>query len=159
MDDTNDIVRWRNSADVKSNLFSQAELTVEQHTNYFKSNVETGKCHQFIIVADERSVGTAFLKNIDYLTKTAEFGIFIGESFARGRGYAAPVTEMIVDYGFDKLCLEKITLSVFADNLPAIKAYKKAGFVEEKIRKNAVAQRCGSTDVLIMSITRDKWKA
>lgn len=158
LDDTDDIVRWRNSSEVKRNLFSQSILTADQHKNYFKNNIETGKCHQFIIVAEGLSIGTVFLKNIDYESKTAEFGIFIGESVGRGRGYASFVTRMILDYGFSNLSLEKIVLSVFADNIPAIKAYQKAGFSIEEVQANSVERISGSTDVIIMSITSDMWK-
>lgn len=158
LDDTDDIVRWRNSESVKINLFSQIHLTPEQHIAYFKKNVETGKCYQFIIVADGESIGTVFLKNVDVKTKTAEFGIFIGELHARGKGYASRATRLILDYGFSNLFLNEITLSVFSDNIPAIKAYQKAGFLEKELHKDYVKRDSGSSDVLIMVITRDKWK-
>lgn len=157
LEDTDNIVKWRNSAEVKCNLFSQAELTPEQHKNYFKNNIKTGKCHQFIIVADDFSIGTVFLKNIDLNEKKAEFGIFIGESSARGRGYSSQATRLIVDYGFFNLGLEKIELSVFVDNIPAVRAYKKVGFKEDRIQKNAVDRSIGSTDVLLMSVSKDEW--
>jgi RimJ/RimL family protein N-acetyltransferase len=67
--DTDNIVRWRNSDSVKRNLFTQSELTAEQHLGWLKSKVETGSCAQYIIVVSENStntdIGTVFIKNID----------------------------------------------------------------------------------------------
>ena len=65
---------------------------------------------------------------------------------------------MILEHGFSNLSLGKIVLSVFSDNLPAIKSYEKAGFSVEDVQANAVERISGSRDVIIMSITKDTWK-
>jgi len=156
-EDSGDVVRWRNDPNVRKNLFSQTELSVKQHLEYYRCNIETGKCHQFIIVAEGNPVGTTFLKNIDPDAKSAEFGIFIGESSARGKGYASRVTRMVIDYGFSMLKLKKIVLSVFADNVPAIKAYKRAGFVIDRVYDSFECE--GETiNVIVMSISDKVWK-
>lgn len=130
--DTANIVRWRNSPSVKCNLYSQEDITEEQHLNYFHNVVETGKCAQYIIVVKDengtRDIGTTFIKNIDRHSNKGEFGIFIGEECARGKGYAKYAISEIVRIAFEEIKLHRVYLSVMADNIPAIKAYEKAGF-------------------------------
>ena len=65
--DTELIVRWRNSDIVKKNLFTQNELTKEQHMWWMKNKVDAGECVQFIIetIDSHKAVGTVFIKNID----------------------------------------------------------------------------------------------
>ena len=53
------------------------------------------------------------------------------EERARDRGYKADGR-----YGFEELSLHKIMLRVFAFNQAAIKAYEKAGFVQEAYLKD-----------------------
>ena len=128
LEDSEKLVKWRNNPRVRVNLFSQDELTVDQHINYFHKYIETGVVCQFVIVVDGVDCGTSFLKNIDYVSKKAEFGIFIGEDSFRGKGIGKTATLKTVEFGFESLNLEFICLSVLEDNYPALDSYKKAGF-------------------------------
>lgn len=128
IEDTSNIVKWRNRDDVKKNLFTQSDITEEQHLNYYHDFIETKKVYQFIIVADGVDCGTTFLKNIDYINKRAEFGIFIGDPSFRGKGVGSFATSKTIEIGFNELFLNSIYLTVFSENKAAINSYKKAGF-------------------------------
>lgn len=161
--DTDNIVRWRNSTDVKRNLYSQNELTSEQHLNYFHNVVERGKCVQYIIVVEDQNgvndVGTTFIKNIDYSNNNGEFGIFIGERNARGKGYAKYAINEILKVGFEKLKLNRIYLSVMSDNVAAIQSYKHSGFIIEGKMKEAYLRENSYIDVVIMAVLKSEWKS
>ena len=159
--DTDNIVRWRNLPSVKNNLYSNADITVETHLNYFRKIVRSGKCRQFIIVVqtgeEEIDIGTTFLKNIDEENQKAEYGIFIGEESARGKGFGTKAAQETLKIAFQQLGLNKIYLSVFSKNIPAIKSYLQAGFLVEG---NSVQDFCRDGrfyDVTYMGITRDRW--
>ncbi len=132
LSDTANIVRWRNSVDVRKNLFTQDDLTEEQHINWFHSKVEPGFCAQYIIEAYGESgihdIGTTFIKGIDKEKKEGEFGVFIGEASFRGKHLSAEITKEMIQIGFQELNLKRIWLSVFEDNSAAIKAYRNVGF-------------------------------
>lgn len=130
--DTPNIVKWRNSKDVKCNLFNHNDISEEQHLQYYRDYILTKKTIQFIIVADGVDCGTTFLKNIDFINKKAEFGIFIGEKAFRGRGIGSIAASKMVEIGFKKLGLNSIYLMVFSTNIAAIKSYIKTGFVISK---------------------------
>ena len=161
LDDTDNIVRWRNLYSVRKNLYSQAELTPEQHIAYYKNNVESGKCAQFIIaLTDDNNtcdIGTVFIKNIDYDNNNGEFGIFIGEETERGKGYAKLSTKLILEYGFESLNLHRIYLTVMADNIQAIRAYESSGFVKEGIMREEYLRNDGYVDIVIMGILKKDW--
>lgn len=159
--DTKNIVKWRNSEFVRRNLYSQNILTEEQHLNYFRNVVETGKCAQWIIVADdgvkETDIGTVFIKNIDRDNHKGEYGIFIGEDDFRGKGCAYPTTMAILKIAFEELHLNRVYLSVMADNIAAIKAYQKAGFAIEGILKEDFKRADGYVDIVVMGIVKSMW--
>lgn len=125
--DTSLVVRWRNQEEVRRNLYTKEELTEEQHLNYYKTRILTGLCEQFIILAEEEPVGTVFLKNIDRKKNVAEFGIFLGEQ--RGKGIGAKATKLMLEHAFHTMELERVVLSVLPDNLAAIRAYERVGFL------------------------------
>lgn len=140
INDTENIVKWRNSSFVLEKLINQDLLTVEMHTDYYLKKIATKQIFQFIIVSkedkNEKDIGTTFLKNIDYILKQAEFGIFIGEKDACGHGYGTEAVKLTIKYAFENLSLNKIYLTVFKDNINAIKAYERVGFKQEKTKSD-----------------------
>ncbi len=130
--DTDNILKWRNTDFVRNNFFYRETLTKETHNNWLL-RVNAGEIAQFIIEADGVDIGSTFLRDIDKVAKKAEFGIFIGERRAHGKGYGTKACKLICEYGFSELGLNKISLRVFEKNEGAIKSYKKAGFKVEGI--------------------------
>ncbi len=132
-DDTPLIVAWRNNPVVKHQFVFQQTFTEELHNSWLKNEVDTGRVAQFIIetTADSRAVGSVYLRDIDRVHSKAEYGIFIGDIGDMGRGYGPGATELILRYAFEELCLNKVFLRVFADNLRAINSYKRCGFIIE----------------------------
>lgn len=128
--DTDDVVRWRNEEFVRNNFIYRGEFTREIHLNWIKTKVETGEVIQFIIVekGTNRSVGSVYLRDIDRDELTGEYGIFIGESDALGKGYGNEVAVLMVNYSKNELGLSKLFLRLYSENIPALKSYQHAGF-------------------------------
>lgn len=162
--DTANIVRWRNSWEVKKNLFSQTELTEAQHLQWLDRRVRTGDCFQYIIVDigendKVEDIGTVFIKSIDRENQKGEFGIFIGEISARGKGFATLATKEIIKIAFENISLNRVYLQVFSDNEAAVRAYKRAGFMVEGVLCQDFLRYDGFQDVIVMGITKDRWIA
>jgi len=128
--DTEQIVAWRNKERVRHNFIYQKPFTKEGHLNWLRTQVEPGRVVQFIICeqASERAVGSVYFRDIDREKGCAEYGIFIGEDDAAGRGYGTQAAKLALAYAFEKLRLKSVFLRVFADNTGARKSYEKAGF-------------------------------
>lgn len=139
-DDTDRIVAWRNSDAVRRNFIYQELFTREGHENWIKNMVETGSVVQMIIcdLADGRPLGSVYIRDIDRQHHKAEYGIFIGEESARGRGVGTAAAKLMLDYCFRKEKLHRVYLRVFSSNLRAIHSYEKAGFVREGLLREDV---------------------
>ena len=127
-DDTENIIKWRNSEYVNSRFIDRRLFTKESHEAWLKNYVETGRVAQFIILLDGEAVGSVYLRDIDPDTKEAEYGIFIGEESARGKGVGTKSAKLILKYAFEELGLKKIFLRVLKNNPGAVRSYEKAGF-------------------------------
>lgn len=94
-----------------------------------------------IFVVEERisgmAIGTCQLLNIDWINRSAELQIRIGDSKFLGRGYGSQAVNLLRQFGFSDLNLHRIYLHVFSTNLRAIKAYENCGFVHEGAFKEA----------------------
>lgn len=160
-DDTENIIRWRNQENVRKNFLDQRLFTVEGHTNWLENVVRKGRAEQFIIYEKENDfpVGSVFLRDIDYENRKAEYGIFIGEETARGKGIGTEAAKSILKYGFEEMQLHKIFLRVLADNEGAIKSYKKAGFVQEAYLKDEVLLNGQYRDIVLMAVIDEERSA
>jgi RimJ/RimL family protein N-acetyltransferase len=66
---------------------------------------------------------------------------------------------VIVGYGFRELGLHRIQLGVVSFNLAGIRAYQKAGFVEEGRHRESVLHDGRWYDDVLMSILDHEWAA
>lgn len=156
-DDTENIVRWRNSESVRKNFIYQGLFTKESHENWIKTMVETGKVVQMMIceIGTDRAVGSVYVRDIDATHNKGEYGIFIGESEARGKGYGSAAARLMIKYCFEKLRLHRLFLRVYAENLQAIRSYEKAGFVKEAHLRDDVCIEGKYRDIILMGIINE----
>ena len=129
-EDTNLIVNWRNKDFVRKNFIYREDFTPEGHLNWIRTMIDTGKAVQYIIVekAKNQPIGSVYLRDIDYEKKEAEFGIFIGEKEALGRGFGTSAVKLMSKAAGDELGLERLFLRLIEDNQQAFKAYSAAGY-------------------------------
>lgn len=139
-EDTDLIVAWRNSDAVRRNFIYQELFTREGHENWIRTQVETGRVVQTIIcdIATDKPLGSVYIRDIDRHHYKAEYGIFIGEADARGRGVGTAAAKLMLRYCFEEAGLHRVYLRAFAENLQAIGSYEKAGFVREGLLKDDV---------------------
>lgn len=158
--DTDLIVFWRNSDFVRCNFIYRDDFTAEMHNRWLKQEVFTGRVIQFIIEykTDENvlPIGSVYLRDIDYENSCAEFGIFIGEKVALGKGFGTITTEMVLDYAHNQLGLHRVFLRLLADNISAYKAYRKAGFVLEGVFRDMKKIDGKYKDIMFMSSIKTK---
>ncbi len=153
-DDTEDIVRWRNSDSVRKRFIYQGFFTKESHENWIRTMVETGKVVQMMICenATDRAVGSVYVRDIDRTHHKAEYGIFIGEESARGKGYGTAAAKLMLRYCFKELLLHRVFLRVYAENSRAIRSYEKAGFEKEAYLRDDVCIDGEYKDIILMGV-------
>ena len=106
-------------------------MTVEGEKKWFENQNANADQIFFIVRAeDDKVIGSIGLHGIDHISRTATFGIFIGEESGRNKGYGTEALRLILDYGFNYLNLNNIKLDVMEFNDRAIACYKKCGFKE-----------------------------
>lgn len=128
--DTEKIIAWRNKERVRHNFIYQKPFTVEGHLNWIRTQIEPGHVVQFIICEKTtgRDVGSVYFRDIDRVRGSAEYGIFIGEDDAVGKGYGTQAAKLALAYAFGELKLKSVFLRLFEDNIGAGKSYERAGF-------------------------------
>jgi UDP-4-amino-4,6-dideoxy-N-acetyl-beta-L-altrosamine N-acetyltransferase len=153
-EDADLIVAWRNKPSVKKYYIYQGEFTREGHLKWFRTMKESGRACQMMIVDknDDRPLGVVDIKDIDRAHQKGEYGIFIGDEAARGRGIGTEAAKLMIQYGFKELGLHRIYLRALASNKQAIRSYEKAGFKQEGYLCDDVCINGEFVDVVWMAI-------
>jgi aryl-alcohol dehydrogenase-like predicted oxidoreductase len=133
---------WLSDPEVNKNIVTK-KTTIEELKKYIKEKNQDPKCLFLGIFYKENNkhIGNIKIEKINFKNKNCDLGIIIGDKNYWGKGIATEATELIVNYGFYILNLNEIELGVTSDNIAAIRAYKKTGFIkvkEEKIKINEI---------------------
>ena len=157
LDDTPLIVKWRNNPSVMRNFIFRNTFTEEMHKNWMNTKVASGDVIQYIAIEKDtnKPIGSVYYRDVDHHNNSAEFGIFIGEDDARGKGYGKEITSLFTKFGLSELGFHRIQLRVLAGNEAAYKTYEKAGFVKEGIFRDMEKLDGQYRDVIFMAIISD----
>ena len=125
--------RWINDLGTTRTLdLPPQPMTLEKEQDWYDQNSRAENSVPFTIYEREtlRPIGNTGLDGVDHRNRTATFGIVIGESDCRGKGYGTETARLMLDFAFTALGLYNVMLMVFEFNPAGIKAYEKAGFKE-----------------------------
>ncbi|MCT2593915.1 GNAT family N-acetyltransferase [Streptomyces sp. N2-109] len=120
-----DVMRWMHDGYGQS--LAQVKKTLEEHPRNTYSDVLYG----IEVLADGQLIGLVRLRDTEPELGIAELDVYLGEKEYWGRGYATDAMRTICRYGFQKMRLHKITLTVATENHAAHHIYRKVGFIEE----------------------------
>lgn len=81
-------------------------------------------------------------------------GVLVAPAY-RGRGLGVAATRALCRFAFDRMNLERVTLTVFPENAAARRAYERVGFAEEGVQRRAWWKRGEWHDLVHMAVFRD----
>ena len=132
-------VDWLNDPKVNQYLETRYELqTMDSVRKYVEKMVvkENELFFAICLIENDKHIGNIKLGPINSEHKFAEVSLFIGVKDQWGKGYATESISILSHYALDELKLHKLTAGCYANNIGSVKAFKKAGFIEEGIWKN-----------------------
>lgn len=123
------MLEWMQDSSVVEKLNTDfSKKTLLDCINFIKrSKDEKINVHRAIVDDENTYMGTVSLKNINEITKCAEFAITVRKS-AMGKGYSSFGMSEILNYAFFQLGLNFVYWCVAFDNERAIRFYDKNGY-------------------------------
>lgn len=122
---------WRNDAQLTKFMSTIDYITPDKQREWYESDNTNQDCYTFAIDETQslkRLVGSVALYNLS--DTSAEFGRFlIGDNDARGKGIGYLGTVLCLYLGYVTMGFQTINANVHEDNVAAVKAYLKSGFV------------------------------
>lgn len=155
---------WLNDPQVRAGLTVYLPLSICNEERWFDNMLDGPATEQPLVIEIKQektwlSIGNCGFHNIDWRNRSAEVGLFIGETKHWNQGFGTETMRLLLTHGFETLNLHRIALQVYENNPGAIRSYEKAGFTFEGRQRQAEFQSGKYWDVIIMSILRSEWSA
>ena len=140
--------------------YTEGPMRIDEVDRFFQSRAigPESLAMAIHIRGSDRLIGTCALSQLDGDNGSALFHITIGEKATWGRGYGTEATRMMVAHAFGILSLHRISLSVFAFNERAMRAYAACGFSIEGRAREAIRRDGLWWDEVSMSILEPEWR-
>jgi len=151
--------QWRNQPQLRKYFREYREISKYMQERWFEK-IQSDKNQVNFSIKDKNTdqlIGHCGLYYINWINRTGEFGIYIGEDSHRNGGFGADSLRCLIDYGFQDLNLNKIWCEVY-DNNTSINVYKHLGFVFEGTMRENYYNEGKYWDSHIMSILKREWK-
>jgi RimJ/RimL family protein N-acetyltransferase len=147
---------WINDDEVRQGTGTEGPVSDVEHRRWYQSVIEDRSQRIFLIAQGcgkgARPVGAIGLRGINWRSRNAEYWIYIGDHAARGKGLADEASRLLLRFAFDTLGLHRVFLQVNITNQQAIRLYRRLGFVEEGVLREAVFAGGCFIDRLVLSM-------
>ena len=153
--------QWMNDFQVTDYIGRTSQLINSVgEKEYLESSTKIESSRHFDIVElnTDKLIGTISLENINWIERSAVFGIFIGDEEYRGDRYGQESINLILEYGFKYLNLHSIRLDLLAINERAHKCYRNCGFKDTGRAREEIFLNGKYYDKLHMDILENEFQ-
>lgn len=152
--------RWMNDPNIVRTLKSRYPIAFQNEIEWLdramKVSASDSERHFAIERKDDRThIGNASIHEIDWVSRTAAFGLFVGEPSAWNRGFGTDAIRTLVRFAFDEMNLRKLHINVFDYNDRAKHVLEAQGFVQEGRLRQEFYREGAFHDIVILSTFRD----
>lgn len=162
-DDLDQLLAWRNNVQFRKHFREYRELNMELQEKWYGETVQSNPSVMMFGIrrlADNLLLGCCGLVYIHPVYRHADLSLYIGwsDAYIDNEGYAKEACELLFDYGFKELGLNKIwtEIYVFDDKKKAL--YDSLGMsVDGVLRQNHFSDG-RFWDSWILSILSNEWR-
>lgn len=127
------VFSWRNHPDVRRYMYTQHEISWEEHSAWFERSTNNPLKH--LLIYEENTQPLGFINFTESATgRVADWGFYLAPHAARGTG--ARLGFSALNYGFHTLRLHKVCGQVIAHNERSIAFHRRLGFKQEGVLRD-----------------------
>jgi RimJ/RimL family protein N-acetyltransferase len=154
---------WEFEIDLEVHVLADDEppvpRTFESFEKFIGDLADKEEPVMFAIDVDDVLIGSCMLGHFDKTARVGELSITIGDKAYWGKGYGSEAVALLIEYAFVHRNLNRVWLGVSGDNERAIRAYARAGFVEEARLRDHMWMGGALRDMVVMGVLRPEWEA
>ena len=134
---------WRNIVEFRKHFREVRELSLTDQERWFESLQNTKNINFMFTIIDlktNEAIGAAGLLYVNWINRSGDFSFYIGKDnlYIDNEGIAKEATQLLINYGFNNLNLNKIWMELYEFDEKKINFFKdEFNFViDGKLREN-----------------------
>lgn len=154
---------WRNIDSFRRNFREFRELNMVNQENWFAKVNASSTDFMFVIdrLSDKTPLGACGLLYINWIIRSADFSFYIGhnESYIDKDGYALEAADLLIQYGFHRLNLNKIWMELYEFDDKKITFFtKEFDFHQDALLRDNCFEDGKYWNSLIISLLRKEYR-
>lgn len=153
-------IKWINNPKVRLYARNILPQTIEDAKTYLEGQEEKNRTIISFEIwhrNDKKTIGDVELFDINWFDSKAYIGLMIGEPEYWGQGVGTEAIELITNYGFKELNLNKLYAIVFAPNRASCRCFEKNNYKREALLSQDVFIDGEFLDTYLYSILKEEW--
>jgi len=131
--DLKQLMDWRNNPEFRKHFREYRELNMSDQKKWYEEKVlHDPSTMMFSIrrVKDNKLLGCSGLVYVNSIYRHADLSLYIGwrDLYIDDKGYAEESSRLLLDYGFNELCLNKIWTEIYIFDKKKKSLYDSLGF-------------------------------
>lgn len=156
-DDELELMRsWRNEPAVRANMYTQHEISREEHLTWWGKRKERADQKYFMHELAGEPTGIAAFSAIDIKNQNSVWAFYTSPSAPRGSG--SKMEYLMLEHAFGTLKLHKLYCEVLAFNAAVIKLHQKFGFKVEGVFRGQHKNNDDFIDIYRLGIFAGEWQ-
>lgn len=153
-EDRDRLLVWRNQSEIRQWMYTDHVISREEHDDWFSAVLVDASRKYWVIELDDAPVGVVNLTGLAVDDTSCSFGIYIGESHARGSGAGLAGLFAALRYAFRICGVARVDAEVLKANDKGLSLYERLG-----LRDIGAVEGLGrQVDARRMSITGEEWR-
>jgi ribosomal-protein-alanine N-acetyltransferase len=161
-DDVEDMYEYSSDARVTEYLtwspHPDKTYTLE-YISYLQSRYRTGDFYDWAVVLKDsgKMIGTCGFTRFDYANNSAEIGYVLNTEY-HGQGIATEAVKKVLEFGFEKLCLNRIEGKYMVENAASRRVMEKCFMTFEGVRREGMLIKGRYRNVGVCSILKKEFE-
>ncbi len=155
---------WRNNSEFRKHFREYREINMQQQQDWFENKVVKDNTTLMFSIKrnkDNKLLGCCGFVYINWVHKHADLSLYIGwkEAYIDREGYAKESCNLLLDYGFNELSLNKVWTEIYEFDKKKKELYDAIGFHQDGLLRQNYFNDGRWWDSRILSILKDEFKS
>lgn len=153
---------WRNNTEFRKHFREYRELNMAMQEKWFEQKIINDPATIMFSIKrleDNELLGCCGLVYINWIHRYADLSLYIGwnNSYIDNKGYAKESCNLLLNYGFNELCLNKIWTEIYEFDNKKKKLYDEIGFKQDGLLRENYFYNGKWWDSRILSILHNEF--
>jgi UDP-4-amino-4,6-dideoxy-N-acetyl-beta-L-altrosamine N-acetyltransferase len=150
------VLHWRNHPNVRRYMYTQHEISLDEHRSWFERNVDNPLKH--LLIFELASVPRGYINFTRHsASAVADWGFYIAPDAPKGAG--SQLGQAALRYAFAKLELRKVCGQALAYNEPSIRFHRRLGFQQEGVLRDQHFDGSSYHAVICFGLLASEWQS